>query len=61
MSCAPYWRENLLIKTYQEVIDQLWSNACCDDDNVQMGGNTDLPEQHFFYQKKIVISNYKRN
>ncbi len=47
MSCPLYWREKLLITTYQEVNDQLWSNTCCDDENVRAGGNTSLPEQHF--------------
>ncbi|CAF1636349.1 unnamed protein product, partial [Adineta ricciae] len=23
------------------------SNTCCDDEIEQIGGNTDLPEQHF--------------
>ncbi len=48
MSCPLWSREKLLITTYQEVNDQLWSNTCCDDENVRAGSNTSLPEQHFF-------------
>mgnify|MGYP006897138972 CR=1 FL=1 len=51
MSCVLRWREKLLITTYQEVNDQLWSKACCDDENVRIGGNTDLPEQHCFINR----------
>jgi hypothetical protein len=47
MSCTRDWREKLLITTYQEVNDQLWSNTCCDDENERSSGNTGLPEQHF--------------
>ena len=47
VSSASNWRRKLLITTYQEVNDQLWSNTCCDDENARIGGNTDLPEQHF--------------
>ena len=28
------------------------NQTCCDDDNVRAGGNTNLPEQHFFLQQK---------
>jgi hypothetical protein len=32
--------------------DLLRSNTCCDDENVRAGGNTSLPEQHFYPNKK---------
>ena len=47
ISCSTHRREKLLITTYQEVNDQLWSNTCCDDEIVRAGSNTSLPEQHF--------------
>jgi hypothetical protein len=43
--------EKLLITIYQEVNDLHWSNTCCDDENERTGGNTSLPEQHFFLIK----------
>ena len=52
VSSASNWRKQLLITTYQEVNDQLWSNTCCDDENERIGGNTDLPEQHFPFKWK---------
>ena len=45
-------REKLLITTYQEVNDHLWSHTRCDDENVRIGGDTDLPEQHFHSKRK---------
>jgi hypothetical protein len=50
MSCLTYSPEKLLIKTYQEVNDLIWSNTCCDDENVRTSGNTGLPEQHFLFK-----------
>jgi hypothetical protein len=41
-------RKQLLITTYQEVIDLLESKTRCDDENVWIGVYTDLPEQHSF-------------
>ena len=60
MSSASNRRRKLLITTYQEVNDQIWSNTCCDDENERIGGNTDLPEQHFssIIKKKSLISNH---
>ena len=49
-SCASERWEKLLITTYQEVNDHLWSHTRCDDENVRIGGDTDLPEQHFSNQ-----------
>jgi len=37
----------LLITTYQEVNDLFRSKTRCDDENVRVGSNIDLPEQHF--------------
>ena len=47
MPCAVDVPEKLLITTYQEVNDLFRSNTRCDDENVRIGGNIDLPEQHF--------------
>jgi hypothetical protein len=52
MSCLAGSAEKLLITTYQEVNDLHWSNTCCDDENVRIGGNTSLPEQHFWKTNK---------
>ena len=51
-SSASERREKLLITTYQEVNDHLWSHSRCDDENARIGGNTDLPEQHFHSKRK---------
>ena len=70
--CLMDAREKLLITTYQEVNDLIWSYSCCDDENVRDGGNTDLPEQYFLsktnmkswewdifmHNKSIVIRKY---
>jgi hypothetical protein len=52
MSCLTGSAEKLLITTYQEVNDLYWSNTCCDDENEWTGGNTSLPEQHFWKTNK---------
>ena len=52
MSCSQQRREKLLITTYQEVNDRLRSKTRCDDENVRVGSNTDLPEQHFSIVKQ---------
>ena len=52
MSFSLLHREKLLITTYQEVNDLFRSNTRCDDENVRVGSNTDLPEQHFSIIKK---------
>ena len=54
MSCSANPMKKLLITTYQEVNDQIWSNTCCDDENVWIGGNTSLPEQLFTKTKKRI-------
>ena len=51
MSCSLLHREKLLITTYQEVNDLFRSNTRCNDENVRVGSNTDLPEQHFNNKK----------
>jgi len=42
----------LLITTYQEVNDLFRSKTRCDDENVRVDSNIDLPEQHFSTTKK---------
>jgi len=46
--CARCRQGELLITTYQEINDLFWSNTCCNDENVQVDRNIDLPEQQFF-------------
>jgi hypothetical protein len=46
MSCFGKFSNKSLITTYQEVNDLSRSDTCCNDENVRMGGNTHLPEQH---------------
>jgi hypothetical protein len=41
-----------LLQLTKEVNDLLRSNTCCDDENMRIGGNTSLPEQHFFLTTK---------
>jgi hypothetical protein len=56
MSRLMEYVDSLLITIYQEVNDLLRSNTCCDDENERTGGNTGLPEQHFFEFKMKIHS-----
>ena len=53
---APHsYETNCLLQLYQEVNDLLRSISCCDDENERIGGDTSLPEQHFYFKMMICI------